>query len=135
MYTQTFINRHGIANLDWELFSFKNERIEVIFLRSINARIARRQTSADEASRPPCRLTFLRSIIGAPTFSSSSWGGKPYICRLFRSRGNLNLECAVLPARRSNEAIPDEATANIILPFDRNALMRTFHRKVFLVSP
>ncbi|GKB30811.1 hypothetical protein Tco_0870212, partial [Tanacetum coccineum] len=33
------------------------------------------------------------------------------------SRGNLNLECVVLPAGRSNEAIPDEATAKTILPF------------------
>nr|GEU92803.1 reverse transcriptase domain-containing protein [Tanacetum cinerariifolium] len=51
------------------------------------------------------------------------------------SRGCLNLECAMRPFGRSNEAIPDDATANTIFPCERKALITIFYMNVFSVPP
>ncbi|GJX75146.1 hypothetical protein Tco_0313741 [Tanacetum coccineum] len=51
------------------------------------------------------------------------------------SSGSLNLECAVQPDGRIREAIPHDATANIIFPSERRVLMIVFHRKFLPVPP
>lgn len=49
--------------------------------------------------------------------------------------GSLNVECAVLPPSKSVAAIPDEATANAIFPFDRTLAKIREITKVFPVPP
>ncbi|GKA43119.1 hypothetical protein Tco_0735779 [Tanacetum coccineum] len=55
----------------------------------------------------------------------------------FNSQRKLEtLECVVpVPLGRSNEAIPEDATSNIIFPCERNVLIIVFQRKVFPVPP
>ena len=51
------------------------------------------------------------------------------------SKGNLNLECAVLPEGSSSDAIPEEATAKTIFAYDLSVVIIVFHKKVFPVPP
>ena len=49
--------------------------------------------------------------------------------------GIRNLECAVRPFGNNNDAIPDDATVNIISLFDLILLIIAFHKYVFPVPP
>ncbi|GKG14974.1 hypothetical protein Tco_0354574, partial [Tanacetum coccineum] len=51
------------------------------------------------------------------------------------SRGSLNLECVVRPAGKSKEAMPEDAIARTIFPYERREFMIVFQRNVFPVPP
>ena len=51
------------------------------------------------------------------------------------STGMTNFECAVLLPGSKREAIPLEATVNIMSPIDRIVDANVFHMKVFPVPP
>ncbi|GKG06806.1 hypothetical protein Tco_0329775, partial [Tanacetum coccineum] len=46
------------------------------------------------------------------------------------SKGSLNREWVVLPASKSRDAMPDEATAKTIFPWDRSELIIVLQRNV-----
>jgi hypothetical protein len=53
----------------------------------------------------------------------------------FRSKGILNLECAVWPLGSSKEATPDDTMAGTIFFSDQGCAVIAFHKKVFPVLP
>jgi hypothetical protein len=77
-------------------------------------------------------------IISADTFMSSANMVPRFILHVpasFKSKGILNLECAVRPLGSNREATPDEATARTIFFSDLRCVMIAFHKKVFPVPP
>jgi hypothetical protein len=77
-------------------------------------------------------------IISVDTFMSSS-NILPHLTLhipvSFKSKGILNLECAVRPLGSSKEATLDDATAKTIFFLDRRCAVIAFHKKVFPVPP
>lgn len=52
-----------------------------------------------------------------------------------RAMGITNLECAIFPPGRSNDAIPLDVTLITISPLERNFADNAFQTNVFLVTP
>jgi hypothetical protein len=77
-------------------------------------------------------------IISVDTFMSSS-NILPHLTLhipvSFKSKGILNLECAVRPLGSSKEATLDDVTAKTIFFLDRRCAVIAFHNKVFPVPP
>jgi hypothetical protein len=77
-------------------------------------------------------------IISVDTFMSSS-NILPHLMLhipvSFKSKGILNLECAVRPLGSSKEATLDDVTAKTIFFLDRRCAVIAFHKKVFPVPP
>nr|GEX13998.1 hypothetical protein [Tanacetum cinerariifolium] len=83
--------------------------------RSVQDKVSKQRLSFIGASSQMMRLVSTNKL---PNWIFFAWQRDSSV----KSKGSLNLECAVRPAGKSKDAMPEEAIAKIFFPWDRRVL-------------